>query len=167
MKSLSKITSHSSIPCLKKHFSRAYTNSCLHTALLSTTKNSISKDTGSRNLMQMNQRLLTTGLMKLTMQCTILLNTTKSVMLKSALSFQAAQIQAMLPQHLMATRHLRLDSIMKNITKSTMQKLYQIRLRLIITASLYQVKNTGPQFQKSSTTWTNRLQTLQQLLCIL
>ena len=62
----------------------------LHTALLSTTKNSISKDTGSRNLMQMNQRLLTTGLMKLTMQCTILLNTTKSVMLKSALSFQAA-----------------------------------------------------------------------------
>jgi len=58
--------------------------------LLSTTKNSISKDTGSRNLMQMNQRLLTTGLTKLTMQCTILLNTTKSVMLKSALSFQAA-----------------------------------------------------------------------------
>ena len=152
MKSLSKITSHSSIPCLKKHFSRAYTNSCLHTALLSTTKNSISKDTGSRNLMQMNQRLLTTGLTKSTMQCMILLNTTKSVML---------------PQYLMATIHLRLDSIMKNITKSTMQKLYQIRLRLIITASLYQVKNTGPQFQKSSTTWTNRLQTLQQLLCIL
>ena len=104
MKSLSKITSHSSIPCLKKHFSRAYTNSCLHTALLSTTKNSISKDTGSRNLMQMNQRLLTTGLTKSTMQCTILLNTTKSVMLKSALSFQAVWIPAILLQNILERR---------------------------------------------------------------
>ena len=57
--------------------------------------------------------------------------------------------------HLTVTKHLLLDLIMKNTTRLTMPKLYLTRLRLTIIQSLFQVKNTGLQFLKSSIIWTS------------
>ena len=63
--------------------------------------------------------------------------------------------EPMLLLHLMVTKHLLLDLIMKNTMRLTMPKLYQTRLRLTIIQSLFQVKNTGLQSLKSSIIWTN------------
>lgn len=43
----------------------------------------------------------------------------------------------------------------ENTTRLTMPKLYLTRLRLTIIQSLFQVKNTGLQFLKSSIIWTS------------
>ena len=85
------------------------------------------------------------------------------VMLRSALSFQAVWIPAMLPQLLTGIRLSRLALTMKNIMKLTTQKHFPKKLKLTIIPSWFPVKNTGLRFQKSSTIWTSLWQTRLQL----